>query len=166
MVFGLPFVFGIGTFSSCFLKVDQKSKRVFSLLINHLPFFFFLKKKRTAHLHHGYESFVKNGRTRQALIQSTVVALAQLTYTTLFGWFVTFLFLRTSSLLGPCLCHSFCNMMGFPDVGSIQYYGPWKKWLYLCLGLGMVLFGFLLGPLTDPGIYGDQHSSVYWSLVQ
>jgi prenyl protein peptidase len=121
---------------------------------------------KIAHLHHGYESFVKQGRTRQAFIQSTVVALAQLTYTTLFGWFVTFLFLRTSSLLGPCLCHSFCNMMGFPDVGSIQYYGPWKKWLYLTLGLGMVLFGYLIAPMTSPSLYGDSLSAVYWPLVR
>ncbi|KAI8595530.1 hypothetical protein EDD21DRAFT_390997 [Dissophora ornata] len=118
-----------------------------------------------AHLHHGYESYVKKGRTRQALIQAGLIALVQLAYTTLFGWFATYLFLRTSSVLGPCLSHSFCNMMGLPDVSSIQYYGHWKKWLYLAFLLGVVLFGVFLRPLTEPALYGDSERSAYWYLV-
>ncbi|KAF9915146.1 hypothetical protein BX616_006816 [Lobosporangium transversale] len=118
-----------------------------------------------AHLHHAYESYVKNGRTRQALVQSIMVALLQLTYTSLFGWFATFLFLRTSNILGPCLSHIFCNMMGLPDLSDIQLYGHWKKWIYFSFLLGMVSFGVLLGPMTNPSLYGDATSSIYWPLM-
>jgi prenyl protein peptidase len=118
-----------------------------------------------AHINHAYESYVKKGRTRQALMGAAGMAAFQLLYTTLFGWFATFLFLRTSNLIGPCLCHTFCNMMGFPDVTNIQYFGRWKKWLYLTFVLGMVLFGLLLRPLTHPAWYGDEASSGYWNLT-
>lgn len=40
--------------------------------------------------------------------------LLQLAYTTLFGGYATFLYLRTGSLLGVILVHAFCNWMGFP----------------------------------------------------
>jgi prenyl protein peptidase len=45
-----------------------------------------------------------------ALIRS----LLQFTYTTLFGSYATFLYMRTGSLLGVILVHAFCNWMGFP----------------------------------------------------
>jgi prenyl protein peptidase len=151
------------------------SKRPLSiLLVRRIPFIkytraisnqtstkFSLALVRIAHLHHGYESFVKKGRTRQAAIQAALIALVQLTYTSLFGWFATFLFLRTSSLLAPCLCHSFCNLMGFPDISNIQYYGRWKIWIYLAFVLGIVLFAGSLGPLTNPALYRKDHNSVY-----
>lgn len=40
--------------------------------------------------------------------------LFQLTYTTLFGAYATFLYLRTGSLLAVVLVHAFCNWMGLP----------------------------------------------------
>ncbi|KAH9209838.1 hypothetical protein DL95DRAFT_309108, partial [Leptodontidium sp. 2 PMI_412] len=38
----------------------------------------------------------------------------QLSYTTLFGGYVTFLYMRTGSPLGVILVHAFCNWMGLP----------------------------------------------------
>ncbi|KAF9365535.1 hypothetical protein BGX34_009573 [Mortierella sp. NVP85] len=118
-----------------------------------------------AHLRHGYETYVKKGRTRQALLIAGLSAIVQLAYTSLFGWFATFLFLRTSNVLAPCLTHSFCNMMGLPDVSDIQHHGRWKIWLYMAFVLGLVLFVTLLGPMTDPRLYGDAASSIYWSIT-
>ena len=47
-------------------------------------------------------------------MQATLRSLLQFTYTTLFGGYATFLFLRTGSLLSVILVHAFCNWMGFP----------------------------------------------------
>jgi prenyl protein peptidase len=48
----------------------------------------------------------------------------QLAYTTLFGAYATFLYLRTGSLLAVVLVHAFCNWMGLPRfwgrVGAIE----------------------------------------------
>lgn len=144
-------------FRACMVSITATSGASPKAMIFGLPLVFGI-----AHLHHGYESFVKKGRTRQAAIQSAIIALVQLTYTSLFGWFATFLFLRTSSLLAPCLCHSFCNLMGFPDVSNIQYYGRWKIWIYVAFVLGIALFAGMLAPLTSPSLYGSTHASVYW----
>ncbi|KAF9342002.1 hypothetical protein BGZ91_003699 [Linnemannia elongata] len=147
-------------FRACMVAIVANSGAQLPLMIFVLPLVFGI-----AHINHAYESYVKKGRTRQALINAAAMAAFQLLYTTLFGWFATFLFLRTSNLIGPCLCHTFCNMMGFPDVTNIQYFGRWKTWLYLTFVLGMVLFGLLLRPLTQPGWYGDEESSAYWNIT-
>lgn len=36
----------------------------------------------------------------------------QLGYTTLFGWFATYLYLNTGSIFAPLSAHMFCNYMG------------------------------------------------------
>ncbi|KAG0288163.1 hypothetical protein BGZ96_008032 [Linnemannia gamsii] len=147
-------------FRACMVAIVANSGARLPLMIFVLPLVFGI-----AHINHAYESYVKKGRTRQALKGAVGMAAFQLLYTTLFGWFATFLFLRTSNLIGPYLCHAFCNMMGFPDVTNIQYFGRWKKWLYMTFVLGMVLFGLLLRPLTHPAWYGDEESSGYWILT-
>uniref|UniRef100_A0A8B9H469 CAAX prenyl protease 2 n=1 Tax=Astyanax mexicanus TaxID=7994 RepID=A0A8B9H469_ASTMX len=56
-------------------------------------------------------------------------------------------------LVGPVLCHSFCNWMGFPALGSALQH-PQRPALLLSYELGLLLFAFLLFPLTDPLFYG------------
>ncbi|EFX00198.1 prenyl proteinase rce1 [Grosmannia clavigera kw1407] len=65
-----------------------------------------------AHLHHAYEFAVVHPRVPLAGV--ALRSLVQFAYTTLFGVYATFLFLRTGSLLAACLVHSFCNCMGLP----------------------------------------------------
>jgi membrane protease YdiL (CAAX protease family) len=94
-----------------------------------------------AHLHHAYESYVQNGKTQEALKQSLLVSTIQLAYTSVFGWYANFLFLRTGSLLSPFIAHVFCNIAGLPNpVEAAQEY-PNRKWrkfdrlnedIYLC----------------------------------
>ncbi|EDR01790.1 uncharacterized protein LACBIDRAFT_310467 [Laccaria bicolor S238N-H82] len=43
--------------------------------------------------------------------------LFQLTYTSVFGFHTSYLFLRMSSILPPISAHVFCNVMGVPDLG-------------------------------------------------
>ncbi|KAG0302613.1 hypothetical protein BGZ98_007356 [Dissophora globulifera] len=147
-------------FRSCMVAIVSKSGASSFTMIFALPLVFGI-----AHIHHGYESFVKKGRTRRALLNAALTACFQLVYTTLFGWFATFLFLRTSNVIAPCLCHAFCNMLGFPDVTNIQYFGRWKIWLYLAFAIGVVLFGVLLRPMTSPELYGNETNLAYWKIT-
>lgn len=72
-----------------------------------------------AHVHHFYEFRITH---RQVPLAAALARSAfQLAYTTLFGAYATFLFLRTGSLLAICLAHAFCNCMGLPRVwGRVQ----------------------------------------------
>lgn len=57
-------------------------------------------------------------------------------------------------LIGPVLCHSFCNYMGFPAVCAALEHP--QRWLLLAgYALGVGLFLLLLQPLTDPKLYGS-----------
>jgi prenyl protein peptidase len=67
-----------------------------------------------AHLNHLYEFALTNpGRPLRA---AAALALLQFAYTTLFGWFAAFVFLRTGSLWACVAVHAFCNSMGLPRV--------------------------------------------------
>lgn len=58
------------------------------------------------------------------VVQSLVVAVVQLCYTSMFGWYANTLFLR-SALLWPCvLAHAFCNFMGLPDLSFLAAPAP------------------------------------------
>jgi prenyl protein peptidase len=65
-----------------------------------------------AHFHHLYEFRITHPDV--PLVPAILRTLLQLTYTTLFGGYATFLYLRTGSLLSVILVHSFCNWMGLP----------------------------------------------------
>ncbi|KAG8676715.1 CAAX prenyl protease [Fusarium poae] len=74
-----------------------------------------------AHLHHFYEFRITHPRT--PLPVAIAWSLLQLSYTSLFGAYATFLFLRTGSLLAVVLVHTFCNCMGFPRLwGQLDPY--------------------------------------------
>jgi membrane protease YdiL (CAAX protease family) len=59
------------------------------------------------------------------LVRTTVLFLAsdtntlhiviQFAYTTVFGFYCCYLFLRSGSLLPPIAAHMFCNIMGIPQ---------------------------------------------------
>ncbi|KAK3322351.1 hypothetical protein B0H66DRAFT_495205 [Apodospora peruviana] len=79
-----------------------------------VPFIFGL-----SHVHHFYEFRLTNPQVpvTVALLRSVF----QLGYTTLFGAYATFAFVRTGSLLAVCAVHAFCNCMGLPQLwGRVQ----------------------------------------------
>nr|XP_025860114.1 CAAX prenyl protease 2 isoform X1 [Vulpes vulpes] len=78
----------------------------------------------------------------------------QFSYTAVFGAYTAFLFIRTGHLIGPVLCHSFCNYMGFPAVCAALEH-PQRRPLLAGYALGVGLFLLLLQPLTDPKLYGS-----------
>ncbi|KAL7919257.1 CaaX prenyl protease [Trichoderma austrokoningii] len=74
-----------------------------------------------AHVHHFYEFRVTHPDT--PLVAAIARSVIQFAYTSLFGALVSFLFLRTGSLLAAVLVHAFCNAMGLPRVwGSVEPY--------------------------------------------
>lgn len=75
-----------------------------------------------AHVHHFYEFRITHPNTPVTV--AIIRSVFQFTYTTLFGAYATFLYLRTGSLLAVILVHAFCNWMGLPRfwgrVGAIE----------------------------------------------
>lgn len=67
-----------------------------------------------AHAHHAYEFRLQHPRVPPSAVLLRV--LFQLAYTTLFGAYATFLFVRAGSLPAVCAVHAFCNCMGLPQV--------------------------------------------------
>lgn len=115
-----------------------------------------------AHVHHFYEFRITNPRVPVAA--AVLRSAFQLAYTTLFGAYATFLFLRTGSLLAICLVHAFCNCMGLPRVwgrvqrvsGSTEEPAPeqkgsvlWTAAYYVLLVTGAALWNRNLWVLTE-----------------
>lgn len=65
-----------------------------------------------AHIHHFYEFKIKHPNT--PLLRALLRPLFQFAYTSIFGWFAAFVFLRTASIVAIVVVHMFCNSMGFP----------------------------------------------------
>jgi len=65
-----------------------------------------------AHIHHAYE--FKLTRPDVPFFPVLIRSLFQFGYTTIFGWYASFLYLRTGSLYGCILVHTFCNLYGLP----------------------------------------------------
>ncbi|KAF2262903.1 CaaX prenyl protein-like proteinase Rce1 [Lojkania enalia] len=126
-----------------------------------------------AHVHHLYEFRLTHPHTPVAL--AILRSLFQFTYTSLFGFFAAFVFLRTGNLLSIILAHSFCNFMGLPrfwgrvGVEAGVPIGPpdadkrndenvdcaraksvaWTAAYYVLLVVGAVGFYLQLFPLTE-----------------
>nr|KAK4123759.1 hypothetical protein N657DRAFT_645349 [Parathielavia appendiculata] len=67
-----------------------------------------------AHVHHFYEFRLSNPQVPAA--RALARSLFQFAFTTVFGAYATFLFLRTGSLAAVCAVHAFCNCLGLPQV--------------------------------------------------
>ncbi|KAM4720974.1 CAAX prenyl protease 2 isoform 1-T1 [Rhinophrynus dorsalis] len=104
-----------------------------------------------AHFHHVIEQL----RFRQGTVISIFLsAVFQFSYTAVFGAYTAFIFIRTGHLIGPVLCHSFCNYIGFPAIFTALDH-PQRSTILLFYILGVVLFLMLLYPMTEPTLYGD-----------
>ncbi|EEB92837.1 hypothetical protein MPER_08591, partial [Moniliophthora perniciosa FA553] len=76
----------------------------------------------------------------------------QLAYTTLFGAFCTFIFLRTASLAPVINAHIFCNVMGVPDVAGDLDIGAQNRRKFVVIAAyvtGAVGFGFAMNRWTN-----------------
>uniref|UniRef100_A0A8D3CBH6 CAAX prenyl protease 2 n=1 Tax=Scophthalmus maximus TaxID=52904 RepID=A0A8D3CBH6_SCOMX len=102
------------------------------------------------HLHHIIEQRRLHKDSMRVIL---LVAGMQFLYTTVFGAFTSFLFMRTGHVAGPVLCHSFCNSQGLPDFSSALQH-PQRSALLFSYLMGALMFLVLLFPLTDPFLYG------------
>ncbi|XP_004924603.1 CAAX prenyl protease 2 isoform X2 [Bombyx mandarina] len=110
----------------------------------------------TAHFHHMFEQMKSGYDFKTALMVSSF----QFTYTSLFGAYSAYLFLRTGHFVAPLVAHIFCNHMGFPNFGEIPQFQPLQRILIICnFIIGFILWCLLLTPLTTPGIYDNR---LYW----
>ena len=96
-----------------------------------------------AHLHHAFQRLFKD---KEAALPVILQTLFQFTYTTLFGAYTSYAYLRTKSLLAVVLSHSFCNYMGLPTCefahkSSLLF--AYRHWLWAAHLLGIT--GFLWG---------------------
>ncbi|BGP32082.1 CAAX prenyl protease [Rhodotorula toruloides] len=147
--FGAPLTEEL-TFRSCILAVSSLGGWSVSKLIFLSPLWFGL-----AHVHHARETYIAHGRTSRALLVATAQSLFQLAYTTLFGWYASFLFLRTGSIIPPFLAHAFCNALGVPPVGWALKVWPEKRAaILLSYTLGITTFIYNLDRWTDPSLFG------------
>lgn len=80
-----------------------------------------------AHVHHAYNVYVSGGRTRSAAIRGAITATAQFVYTTAFGWYANFLFLRAGSVVAPTAAHALCNVLGLPNPAADSQSHPTKS---------------------------------------
>lgn len=94
-------------FRSCAVPLLLLSKTSNSTIIFLTPIIFGL-----AHVHHFYEFRITHPHT--PVMAAVARSVFQLSYTTLFGGYATFVFMRTGSLLSVILLHAFCNWMGLP----------------------------------------------------
>ncbi|KAL6154355.1 CAAX prenyl protease [Exserohilum turcicum] len=128
-----------------------------------------------AHVHHLYEFRITHREV--PLVVAIARSLFQFTYTSLFGFFAAFVFIRTGNVYTCVLAHAFCNWMGLPrfygrvgveagvpigppDIdkkdddqkGRPVYQGKgigWTVAYYLILVAGAVGFYYQLFPLTE-----------------
>ncbi|KAK9289812.1 hypothetical protein L1049_007972 [Liquidambar formosana] len=107
------------------------------------PIFFSL-----AHLNHSMEFY---SRQNCSLLKAFMAVGLQLGYTVIFGFYASFLFIRTGHLVAPLIAHIFCNFMGLPVLFSRR-----SGMVTVAFIAGVVGFVWLLFPLTCPDLYNDR----------
>ncbi|XXQ37745.1 Farnesylated proteins-converting enzyme 2 [Plasmodiophora brassicae] len=110
-----------------------------------------------AHVHHLIDMVRSRG---MSLAQGTAAVVVQLTYTTAFGVYACFIFIRTGHFISCFLCHAFCNLMGFPDLSwvSDEKHRRHRALLIVSYVSGIIIFSVSLAPLTAPHLYGSMFS--------
>ncbi|XP_037784026.1 CAAX prenyl protease 2-like [Penaeus monodon] len=134
------------TFRACMLPIllqcVSPGKAVFIA-----PLFF-----GVAHLHHAVD------RLRLGIDLPSVILLScfQFLYTSVFGFYSAFLFIRTGHFLPLFAVHAFCNHMGLPEMKEmLSKPTPVRNKLMAFHVLGLVAWYFLLYPLTEPSLYSN-----------
>lgn len=131
-IFITPIFFGVGELQESYLKNFSQN-------------FVF-----TAHLHHMIER-LRSGMDRKTAI---LISLFQFFYTSIFGIYSAFLFVRTGHFAAPFIAHAFCNHMGFPDIPDLLAQPEPRRCFYFVLYvLGLAGFIVLIPTMTDPTWY-------------
>ncbi|WOO79623.1 CAAX prenyl protease 2 [Vanrija pseudolonga] len=109
-------------FRSAILAVSLLGHLPASYLVFGSPLWF-----GVAHVHHAFQTYRASQRTRRDALIAAVRCVFQFGYTTLFGWFASFVYLRTGSVFPAIASHIFCNIMGLPAPSASIAEHPQKK---------------------------------------
>lgn len=105
-----------------------------------------------AHLHHMIER-LRTGMDKKTAI---IISSFQFFYTSIFGIYSAYLFMRTGHFIAPFLTHSFCNHLGFPDFQELLNQELKKRIVFVSLYvIGLVSWIMLLPTLTNPEWYSN-----------
>ncbi|KAG7445568.1 Abi-domain-containing protein [Guyanagaster necrorhizus] len=143
-------------FRACMLSVYHLSGASAYRMIFLAPLWFGL-----AHVHHAWDAYNRFGRTNAALKRAIIIIAFQMTYTTLFGFHCSYLFLRTGSIWPPITAHVFCNIMGVPGLQQELRHFPSKTFLIL-----MAYVLGVIGYISTLGVWSATENSIYWSQSQ
>lgn len=104
-------------FRSASIPLVVSSQTSMARLILQTPLIFGL-----AHLHHFYEFCTTHPHA--PMTAALVHSLLQFSYTTAFGAYATFIYVRTGSLYSVIMVHVLCNWIGLPRFGGLvgEYY--------------------------------------------
>ncbi|XP_033735070.1 CAAX prenyl protease 2-like [Pecten maximus] len=106
-----------------------------------------------AHIHHMIDRVIQGHQPVGDAVKQTVF---QMFYTTMFGAYSAFLFLRTGHLIAPVIAHAFCNHMGFPSFKeALSYPKPTRSKLVACFVAGLLSWIALVFPVTSPFLYAN-----------
>lgn len=106
-----------------------------------------------AHLHHMIE------RLRMGMDKKTAIIISffQFFYTSIFGIYSAYLFVRTGNFVAPFIVHAFCNHMGFPDIPDLISQPEPKRCIFFFLYVvGLVGWILLLPTMTTPQWFQNQ----------
>ncbi|KDR77595.1 hypothetical protein GALMADRAFT_245743 [Galerina marginata CBS 339.88] len=109
-----------------------------------------------AHIHHAWDTYNTHGRHYAALKRAIITSCFQLGYTTLFGFHVSYLFLRTGSIFPPITAHIVCNIMGIPEIGyELRKFQRYRHAIISIYLIGIVGFVYTLTrwTRTDDNFY-------------
>ncbi|XP_055530767.1 CAAX prenyl protease 2 [Wyeomyia smithii] len=110
-----------------------------------------------AHLHHIKERLRDGSKLKIVL----TISFFQFFYTTIFGIYSAYLFIRTGHFAAPFVAHAFCNHMGFPDLQEVLQQKDRRRAIFLGLYLlGLVGWILLLPTLTTPSWYAN---NLFWA---
>lgn len=111
-----------------------------------------------AHLHHMVER-IRTGIDKRTAI---IISSFQFVYTTIFGIYSAYLFVRTGHFMAPFIAHAFCNHMGFPDINDlVSQPNPQRKIFYGLYITGLVTFLALAPVLSNPKLYAHNLYNTY-----
>ncbi|KAK5950108.1 CAAX prenyl protease [Knufia fluminis] len=115
-----------------------------------------------AHVHHFYEFRLSHPDT--PLTPALLRTVFQFGYTTVFGWYAAFVYLRTGSLYAAFIIHAFCNYMGLPRLwGKVRIRHALSK-SYRATQLGPVMRG-KDDDEREPLSTGTDQGGAKWSLT-
>ncbi|KAI6123947.1 hypothetical protein EV401DRAFT_2056027 [Pisolithus croceorrhizus] len=120
---------------------DHRGSRIQSMR----PHIHALTSLKQPTIHHGWEVYNRYGRSPAAFKRAAIGTAFQFAYTTVFGFYCSYLFLRTGSVFPPIAAHVFCNVMGVPQPGYDIGQRPDRKLAIILAYLsGIVAFAYVL----------------------